>query len=700
MEAFSDKSFEEDELGEPGAPMLEILSDKLYSEPHEVLREYLSNSVDAEAKRVDISCAGPHFDTLIIKDDGKGIANLEELKNALAIMYGKEVDEETKKYRPPIGKFGIGFYSGGLVCTVIEIRSTAKKSNKLIIAKIPIAKWLQQASLKSAARKKMSEVTRFQRRVIEDSKYTNQHFTIVILHKLNEETRKKMKKPALRNQILENLNRIVPVDYDPEMELAQTNFILDNPNELEEVDITYEFKNWLKMLMERKLAQNNIAFGCRYNNTRVFFNGTELFRPHPFKSKYDEPLASEDYWFDEEFKVTGETGKKKLVGIGWAVMRGPRYKKNPKNPNDLVEGGGNFYTECIRGIQIRLFNVEIVPPDAIWVNYTSKKKRTSQPQNHLWGEIYLFDEDIEITPKRDDFLRKGMTDEILKQISKFLERVLSGAENSRKDIRYWKETLQKFSEIQDKIKDFTEKISNFIKESIKSIKQDNDFNSILKKINDNTQEIKNKFKKPIQDINKKIKGFKSSPNLEIHVKTTFDDLKSEILEYQERVKNLLSYLKIRVEEIDRNNKSKAQKITPTLMLESVNSLESSTEASEIEKKSAKLTSEVNQIEVKNKVSNNSISDIQKSVQSTHIEQEKGIEKKSDKVEKVKQNQVLSEEIDEWQQSKEELLKLCNKNNLANRILKEFFLVIESHIDNDEIRKKILENIETIIKENE
>lgn len=129
-----------------GVAVLEAFSPKLYDHPIEVIREYISNSVDAGAKNVKLFF-NENENSFTIIDDGHGIRNKEHLENALAIMLNADdKEEEQKRIYPKIGEFGIGFYAGGKVSEEIEIKSTVMNDENFIHAEIPIGKWLNSSS--------------------------------------------------------------------------------------------------------------------------------------------------------------------------------------------------------------------------------------------------------------------------------------------------------------------------------------------------------------------------------------------------------------------------------------------------------------------------------------------------------------------------------------------------------------------------
>jgi len=239
--------FEEDYITEVGVGFLDSFIRRLYSELYQVIREYISNAVDAMASKIWIDCTGPSYDTLIIKDNGAGIKSLDELVQALSLMMSIKKDTSVIKRFPPIGYFGIGFFSGGKICDVIEIKTTAEDSDLFIEAKIPVGEWMKAFESPEARYTSLFKVTRYEKKQTQDIKYKNQHHTTVILHNLDEKIRKIFKVKKTREEFVNRLCRITPVDYSPDMNLTITELNADRLYELEIRDGTTEFKDLLKI---------------------------------------------------------------------------------------------------------------------------------------------------------------------------------------------------------------------------------------------------------------------------------------------------------------------------------------------------------------------------------------------------------------------------------------------------------------------
>ncbi|MBI0582462.1 MAG: ATP-binding protein [Methanomassiliicoccales archaeon] len=107
-----------------GAKILETITAGLYDGNLNCLREYVQNSIDAEAKNIDIYFENDDND-LVIRDDGNGM-NTKELTDALRVgVSSKEGDK--------VGWRGIGIWSGVSASHRIVIITKKARGKKLRI---------------------------------------------------------------------------------------------------------------------------------------------------------------------------------------------------------------------------------------------------------------------------------------------------------------------------------------------------------------------------------------------------------------------------------------------------------------------------------------------------------------------------------------------------------------------------------------
>src|ERR1700733_12660262 len=102
--------FTEEEIG---GELVSLLSEGLYTNPLDALREYIQNSIDAHAKKVTIACTGR---SLIIRDNGRGMTMDQLVKARRLAVSDKTIADN-------IGFRGIGIYSAFHVCDRLRIRT-------------------------------------------------------------------------------------------------------------------------------------------------------------------------------------------------------------------------------------------------------------------------------------------------------------------------------------------------------------------------------------------------------------------------------------------------------------------------------------------------------------------------------------------------------------------------------------------------
>lgn len=100
----------EDEIG---GELLNILSKGLYTNPLDAIREYVQNSIDANADQVEIQVTG---NSVFILDYGDGMSDQE-------LLQARDFGVSAKSIVENVGFRGIGIYSGFDLCERLIIRS-------------------------------------------------------------------------------------------------------------------------------------------------------------------------------------------------------------------------------------------------------------------------------------------------------------------------------------------------------------------------------------------------------------------------------------------------------------------------------------------------------------------------------------------------------------------------------------------------
>ncbi|MFT4108704.1 ATP-binding protein [Propionicimonas sp.] len=116
-----------------------LLTDALYDEPGVVLRELVSNAIDAIGRRADVEPGAPAgrvtvaLDsgrrTLEVRDNGIGMS-ADEVRRCLNQIAWSGTAEHVRQWQEagasaPIGQFGVGFYSAFMLAPTVEVHTSS-----------------------------------------------------------------------------------------------------------------------------------------------------------------------------------------------------------------------------------------------------------------------------------------------------------------------------------------------------------------------------------------------------------------------------------------------------------------------------------------------------------------------------------------------------------------------------------------------
>jgi len=262
-----------------GGKLIESITAGLYDGNLNCLREYVQNSIDEDAKKVEIYFENGNKD-LIIKDDGPGMSR-DELEIALRIGVSNKKEEDA-------GWRGIGMWSGVPACKRIVIITKKKNDKKYRIE-------INNDTLRNEyiSNKPVVDILTTATGEIEelllgkDDSFENDHFTEVRL----ESILPTQKNIFTEKEIQKYLSRNVPAPFD------EKNFSFAT-------------------IIDKWLKENNV----RLPTVNIEFKGNKIFRP---------PLRS-DIFFDKviekDFKINGE-----LIAVGWFLTTNENKKLFPKN---------------------------------------------------------------------------------------------------------------------------------------------------------------------------------------------------------------------------------------------------------------------------------------------------------------------------------------------------------------------------------
>ena len=107
---------------EVGGELLDILSRGLYTDAKDALREYIQNSVDADANNVHITIDGP---VVTVRDDGQGM-DFETLRRA------RRLGASDKGMQFNVGFRGIGIYAAFGMCETLTIHTHQANASELL----------------------------------------------------------------------------------------------------------------------------------------------------------------------------------------------------------------------------------------------------------------------------------------------------------------------------------------------------------------------------------------------------------------------------------------------------------------------------------------------------------------------------------------------------------------------------------------
>ena len=107
---------------EVGGELLDILSRGLYTDAKDALREYVQNSVDADANNVHITIDGP---VVTVRDDGHGM-DFDTLRRA------RRLGASDKGRQFNVGFRGIGIYAAFGMCETLAIHTHQADNSELL----------------------------------------------------------------------------------------------------------------------------------------------------------------------------------------------------------------------------------------------------------------------------------------------------------------------------------------------------------------------------------------------------------------------------------------------------------------------------------------------------------------------------------------------------------------------------------------
>jgi hypothetical protein len=400
----------EKNLGKPqvgtmkvGSQIVELLSKGIYSAPWNSLKELISNSFDADAKKVEIKYF-PKESKLVISDDGSGMDYLDFDEHFAFIVRSlkRESGLLTPIFnRPIIGKIGIGFLAISELCDAITITSAKRGSDTYFVAEINF----ESMRSKEAKKKEFYEVSKYILTNYEKED-VKEHYTKIELRKLKEAFIDVLENRSLESsfvpvksikslkQIIEtagakgvrdvkadfgpyweflvNLALVIPVAYPDEGPFP----FLEEAVELN-IDPDEYDKKMRQYLQETIRIVDDLKVKLKKYNFKVYFNSMELKKPI--------------FLPNEEWLKEGEYGNK----IGLFPINEEIEVKDPATEGvaKISFKGYIYYQKSrivpkqLRGLIVRIKNVAVGGPSLDFWEHPFSGDDIYFPQT--LGELYF-----------------------------------------------------------------------------------------------------------------------------------------------------------------------------------------------------------------------------------------------------------------------------------------------------------------------
>lgn len=332
-----------------GGELLPILSKGLYTNPLHAIREYVQNSVDANAKNVSIQFTG---NAVLITDDGDGMRGED-------LIQARRFGVSHKNSQDHVGFRGIGVYSGFDLCNRLLISSSIEGEpfeNVLVFDFGGMKKVLKQAQEKSIERpplyRLLRDFSQFKKVPADEST----HGTTVQLEDVDSFHLGQLKnEDALRRYILKTL----PIAFDER-------FVHRDE-------------------IQGKLAKEVPGFKA----VRVVLEiipGRRIVVAKPAILNLSGPV----------FKyLHGPTGK--TIGVIWSCLNGAdgTRKRIPDGPDETPKDGSFI---PFHGFVYKVKGFTIGDNHRLLTVFTRKGL-------YSWytGEVYVIDEDVRPNTERNDF---------------------------------------------------------------------------------------------------------------------------------------------------------------------------------------------------------------------------------------------------------------------------------------------------------
>ena len=262
-----------------GARLLEAITAGLYDGNLNCLREYVQNSIDSNAKKIDIFFENGRTN-LVIEDNGKGM-------DKKGLIHALEIGKSTKT-GADVGWRGIGIWSGIPTCRRIVIITKKRKSPKLrveINSDMLREKYNENIPATEVLTKVTGEIE--EEPLGKEETFEESSYTIIRLEEMLPNQRTIFEDKEIKNYLSRNL----PVAFNPQL---------------------FSFSKEIN----KRLKEN----GVLSNEVEVFFEKEKIYRP-PFTNQLFFKKV-----FDKQFVIKGQ-----VVAYGWFLSSNVNKQLSPPN---------------------------------------------------------------------------------------------------------------------------------------------------------------------------------------------------------------------------------------------------------------------------------------------------------------------------------------------------------------------------------
>jgi len=364
-----------------GSFVLDTLTTGMYTNPLDVIREYIQNSTDSIMElsqnnsvtgRVEVDI-DPRHRRVIIRDDGVGIPSNDIGKSS------HNIGMSNKNLQSSAGFRGIGRLAGIAYCDKLRFRTSSINEETTSIVEIDCKRLRALTSPQMREIKELAEVISSCTSIENEPAEKSQHFFEVILDHIIPDADQFLKWDSLENYLCQ----VAPVDYDSQSFLPAPkikNWIIANKVQLPVITLVLKAPE-----IERQIFK---PFRCNYHTQHV--RGGNF----PFRVK-DVNFFPENISHDAPFWLWyGQT--------------------------DLL---GTIDDERVAGLRFRVKNISIGGPERVAEIFGIKTQTNYRFNAWYLGEIHILSNSIIPNARRDGFEDNPEWARVKKEIQELVDNL-------------------------------------------------------------------------------------------------------------------------------------------------------------------------------------------------------------------------------------------------------------------------------------